>query len=81
MELVDLVVIRNAGQSIEHELILIRDSSLRPSGISLEGRPAKHGGKSDGAPGLRPEYDVNYYGAFLYDPDGNKVEALTLAVK
>jgi catechol 2,3-dioxygenase-like lactoylglutathione lyase family enzyme len=41
----------------------------------------KAGGTSDGAPGLRPEYDANYYGAFLYDPDGNKIEAVTLAAK
>ena len=36
-----------------------------------------HGGTSDGAPGLRPEYDGNYYGAFVRDPDGNKIEAVT----
>jgi len=41
----------------------------------------KHGGSSDGEPGLRPEYDANYYGAFVRDPDGNKIEALTLAAK
>lgn len=36
-----------------------------------------HGGVSDGAPGLRPEYDDNYYAAFVRDPDGNKIEAVT----
>lgn len=36
-----------------------------------------HGGVSDGAPGLRPEYDANYYAAFVRDPDGNKIEAVT----
>jgi catechol 2,3-dioxygenase-like lactoylglutathione lyase family enzyme len=41
----------------------------------------KHGGSSEGAPGLRPEYDANYYGTFICDPDGNKIEALTLAAK
>lgn len=41
----------------------------------------KHGGTSDGVPGLRPEYDANYYGAFLCDPDGNKIEAVTFAAK
>jgi len=39
----------------------------------------KHGGRSDGEPGLRPHYDVNYYGAFVFDPDGNKIEAVTLS--
>ncbi len=38
-----------------------------------------NGGDSDGAPGLRPEYDANYYAAFVIDPDGNKIEALTFA--
>jgi catechol 2,3-dioxygenase-like lactoylglutathione lyase family enzyme len=40
-----------------------------------------HGGTDAGAPGLRPEYDANYYGAFLLDPDGNKVEAVTYSAK
>jgi catechol 2,3-dioxygenase-like lactoylglutathione lyase family enzyme len=31
---------------------------------------------SDGAPGPRPEYRDDYYGAFLLDPDGNSVEAV-----
>jgi len=35
------------------------------------------GGTDAGAPGLRPEYDANYYGAFIRDPDGNKIEAVT----
>ena len=30
----------------------------------------------DGAPGPRPEYDDDYYGAFLLDPGGNSVEAV-----
>ena len=37
----------------------------------------RSGGTDGGAPGLRPEYDPNYYGAFVFDPDGNKVEAVT----
>lgn len=40
-----------------------------------------HGGSEDGKPGLRPEYDANYYGAFVRDPDGNKIEAVTLMSK
>jgi catechol 2,3-dioxygenase-like lactoylglutathione lyase family enzyme len=34
------------------------------------------GFQNDGPPGLRPHYDVDYYGAFLRDPDGNSVEAV-----
>lgn len=32
-----------------------------------------HGGSDEGAPGLRPHYGNGYYGAYLQDPDGNKV--------
>jgi catechol 2,3-dioxygenase-like lactoylglutathione lyase family enzyme len=34
------------------------------------------GGRDNGAPGLRPEYHPDYYGAFVLDPDGNNVEAV-----
>jgi catechol 2,3-dioxygenase-like lactoylglutathione lyase family enzyme len=36
----------------------------------------EHGGADDGAPGLRPDYHPNYYGGFVRDPDGNKIEAV-----
>ena len=34
------------------------------------------GGKDNGAPGLRPHYHPNYYGAFVLDPEGNNIEAV-----
>jgi catechol 2,3-dioxygenase-like lactoylglutathione lyase family enzyme len=34
------------------------------------------GYRDDGAPGPRPEYGPDYYGAFLLDPDGNSAEAV-----
>ena len=34
------------------------------------------GGKDNGAPGLRPHYQANYYGAFVFDPDGHNIEAV-----
>jgi catechol 2,3-dioxygenase-like lactoylglutathione lyase family enzyme len=34
------------------------------------------GGRDNGAPGLRPHYHPNYYGAFVLDPDGHNVEAV-----
>ena len=33
------------------------------------------GGKDDGAPGPRPDYGDAYYGCFIRDLDGNKIEA------
>jgi catechol 2,3-dioxygenase-like lactoylglutathione lyase family enzyme len=34
------------------------------------------GGRDNGAPGIRPHYHEHYYGAFVFDPDGNNVEAV-----
>jgi catechol 2,3-dioxygenase-like lactoylglutathione lyase family enzyme len=34
------------------------------------------GGRPNGDPGLRPDYHGSYYGAFLFDPAGNRVEAV-----
>ena len=39
------------------------------------------GGSSDGAPGLRAQYHENYYAAFIRDPDGNRIEAVTFVAK
>ena len=38
------------------------------------------GGRDNGAPGPRPEYHAGYYGAYVFDPDGNNVEAVHHAV-
>jgi catechol 2,3-dioxygenase-like lactoylglutathione lyase family enzyme len=35
------------------------------------------GGVEHGAPGPRPEYSERYYGAFVLDPDGHNIEAIT----
>lgn len=40
-----------------------------------------NGGEDAGAPGLRRGYDPNYYAAFVRDPDGNKIEAVTYSGK
>jgi catechol 2,3-dioxygenase-like lactoylglutathione lyase family enzyme len=37
------------------------------------------GGASDGAPGFRTHYSNGYYAAFIRDPDGNRIEAVTFA--
>ncbi|MFN0218377.1 MAG: VOC family protein [Hyphomicrobium sp.] len=35
------------------------------------------GAKDNGPPGLRPHYHENYFGAFVLDPDGHNIEAVT----
>ena len=34
------------------------------------------GATDNGAPGLRADYHPNYYGAFVFDPDGHNIEAV-----
>jgi catechol 2,3-dioxygenase-like lactoylglutathione lyase family enzyme len=34
------------------------------------------GGTSEGAPGLRPQYNDDFYAAYVRDPDGNKLAAV-----
>jgi catechol 2,3-dioxygenase-like lactoylglutathione lyase family enzyme len=38
-----------------------------------------NGGKDEGAPGPRPDYGPDYYGAFCRDVDGNKIEAVLVS--
>lgn len=40
-----------------------------------------HSGTSEGAPGLRPHYHPSYYGAYLRDPEGNKVAVVCHAAE
>lgn len=37
------------------------------------------GGRDAGGPGLRPQYTMPFYGAFVLDPDGFKIEAVCRA--
>lgn len=39
------------------------------------------GGRCNGAPGLRPDYHADYYGAFVIDPEGNNIEAVCHAAE
>ncbi len=36
----------------------------------------ENGGRSEGAPGLRPQYNADFYAAYVVDPDGNKIAAV-----
>jgi catechol 2,3-dioxygenase-like lactoylglutathione lyase family enzyme len=49
------------------------DAPDRPSVDAAYKAGMQAGGKDEGAPGLRTHYHPNYYGAYLRDPDGNKV--------
>ena len=34
------------------------------------------GGRDNGGPGIRENYGPSYYAAFVFDPDGNNIEAV-----
>ncbi len=49
---------------------------LAPSRATVDAAHAlalAHGGTCAGVPGPRPEYHAHYYGAYVRDPDGNKL--------
>ena len=43
---------------------------------SFHAAALNNGGTDEGKPGLRPHYHPNYYGAYVRDPDGNKLQAV-----
>ncbi len=43
--------------------------------ISFHEIALQEGGSNNGEPGPRPDYGPDYFGAFIYDLDGNKLEA------
>lgn len=52
---------------------------LAPSPAAVEAFHAAalaHGGTSEGAPGLRPQYGPAFFAAYVRDPDGNKLAAI-----
>jgi catechol 2,3-dioxygenase-like lactoylglutathione lyase family enzyme len=48
-------------------------ASSREKVRSAHASAMARGGSCEGAPGLRPHYHENYYGAYFRDPDGNKI--------
>jgi hypothetical protein len=43
---------------------------------AFHGAAIDAGGTDDGPPGLRPRYHASYFGAFVRDPDGHRIEAV-----
>ncbi len=49
---------------------------LAPTRAAVDACHAKAlagGGRDEGPPGPRPQYHLNFYGAYFRDPDGNKI--------
>ncbi len=47
----------------------------RTSVDAFHAQALKAGGTDNGKPGIRADYDPNYYAAFIIDPDGYRIEA------
>ena len=65
---------RVAGDSGVHICLRAPDTT---SVNAFHAAALREGGASDGEPGLRPHYHGGYYAAFVRDPDGNRIEAVT----
>jgi catechol 2,3-dioxygenase-like lactoylglutathione lyase family enzyme len=51
------------------------DAPDRASVAAFHAAALQHAGQDNGKPGLRADYDPNYYAAFAIDPDGYRIEA------
>jgi catechol 2,3-dioxygenase-like lactoylglutathione lyase family enzyme len=66
----DLTVIADDGRHIAFQ------AESRAQVDAFYAAAVAAGATDDGAPGTRPEYRDTYYGAFVLDPDGHKLEAV-----
>jgi catechol 2,3-dioxygenase-like lactoylglutathione lyase family enzyme len=66
------------GVSDFQKSVAFYDQALAPLGLSRHYTVPHElaGGQDNGAPGLRPHYHRDYYGAFVLDPDGFNIEAV-----
>ncbi|TLZ33262.1 MAG: VOC family protein [Gammaproteobacteria bacterium] len=68
-----------ADAKLAHSLVHLAftaNTRATVDGFHREGLKAR--GRDNGAPGVRKDYGPTYYAAFLFDPDGNNVEAVCL---
>ena len=65
-----------AGAPVKGQMHVAFKANTRKAVEEFYEAALKAGGKDNGAPGLRPHYHENYYGAFVFDPDGHNIEAV-----
>jgi catechol 2,3-dioxygenase-like lactoylglutathione lyase family enzyme len=71
--------IRQGPQPMADRTTGVHLAFVATSNESVDGffaRAMAHGGREDKAPGLRPEFHAGYYAAFVWDSDGNHIEAV-----
>lgn len=64
------------GKPIHGVIHLALSASSRAAVDAFHHAALAAGGRENGAPGVRPRYHANYYAAFVFDPDGNNIEAV-----
>ena len=67
---------RSAAQNAVHVAFAAAD---RATVDAFHAAALAAGGTDNGAPGIRAIYHPNYYGAYVVDPDGNNIEAVSHA--
>lgn len=65
-----------SGDTLHGGLHVAFSASTRQAVDAFHRAALAAGGTDNGAPGLRPHYHANYYGAFVIDPDGHNIEAV-----
>ena len=65
---------RTAAQDAVHVAFAVQD---RATVDAFHAAALAAGGTDNGAPGIRAIYHPNYYGAYVLDPDGNNIEAVS----
>ena len=67
------------GEASKGQLHVAFTAADRPTVDAFHKAALAAGGQDNGAPGLRPHYDPDYYGAFVLDPEGRNIEAVCRA--
>jgi catechol 2,3-dioxygenase-like lactoylglutathione lyase family enzyme len=68
-----------ADEKLAHSLVhLAFTASSRTAVDAFHKAGLKARGRDNGTPGVRKDYSPTYYAAFLFDPDGNNIEAVCL---
>lgn len=65
------------GESLKGRLHVAFAAASRDQVVAFYNAAIAAGAKDNGPPGLRPHYHANYFGAFVLDPDGHNIEAVT----
>jgi len=69
----DFWIGRGQGNGPMHVAFVARDRAMVDA---FHKAAISGGGRDNGPPGVREHYHPNYYGAFVFDPEGNNVEAV-----